>query len=235
MGRTRVVRRSLAVSVLLAVSVALAQSAAQELRKLPPDYPALAYRMRITGVIAERYPALLAGNSSGTPVVTVLFNPDGTVAATRLETLGDGVRELTVSEAQFAPFGEAASHLQYIAAAHMALPGTTALVVFAQRDSHELDRTLVERYFPEIGTQKLPPDTRLWLLFTHEGTVVRSGEEPLDPGHFPKTLERRFPGVHTTESSLTAVIAPDGKPFLDTSRHPLQLECVWLSADSRLP
>jgi hypothetical protein len=109
------------------------------------------------------------------------------------------------------------------------------VVVFGARDSRDLDRALVQRYFPDALKRKAPPEGELWLLFTHDGEVVERGEEPLSPLSFPKTLEARYPGIHTAESTLASVVGVDGKPLIDATRHPLKLECVWLSADSPVP
>jgi len=83
-------------------------------------------------------------------MVTVLLEADGTLADTALEVLPCASRSLTASESQFARFGLKAGDLRYLGESRIQTPLNTMLVVFGGRDSHTLDRALIERYFPNV-------------------------------------------------------------------------------------
>jgi len=121
-----------------------------ELRKLPPAPEVQPYRQRLEAVIERRYPELLTEEIAGTAMVTVLLEADGTLADTALEVLPDDSKDLTASESQFARFGLSAGDLRYLGELQIQTPLNTMLVVFGGRDSHTLDRALVERYFPDV-------------------------------------------------------------------------------------
>jgi hypothetical protein len=110
-----------------------------ELQKPTPDPQVQPYRDRLVALIEGRYPQLLTQKIAGTAMVTVLFDSDGTLAASNLEVLPTAVTALTVSEMQFASFGLDAGELTYIGISRIPLPPNTVVVVFGARDSRKLD------------------------------------------------------------------------------------------------
>jgi hypothetical protein len=206
-----------------------------ELEKLPPDAYVHPYRERITVLIKKRYPQLLVGNLLGTPVLTVLFNATGTIARSDLQITAQRSGALTATETQFERLGLRSGELQYVGVAHVQLPGGTALVVFGERTSEDLDRRLVEHYFPNVMTQRVNAGDSLWILFDHSGHVLEIGEEGLRPIDVKKTLERRYRGIRIAAMTESPVIARDGHRIEDAARVPLTLHCVWLTTDSATP
>lgn len=214
---------------------AFAQPLDVDLRKPPPDSGSQAYSGRLTALIKDRYPSLLNGKPSGTPVVTVVFNPDGSVAQSALDLLSGKERELSVSEGKFARFGFNSGDLQYIGVDRVSLRATSVIVVVGALQPKNLDRELVDRLFPKLLDSKPPANEQIWILFDHEGKVVKRGEETVDPSRLVETLQRRYPEIHTAEVTLTSVVKRDGRPLEDADGNAVQLESVWLAARSPLP
>jgi hypothetical protein len=168
-------------------------------------------------------------------MVTVLFDPDGTLAGADLQVFSGALSVLTASELQFARFGLTAGELRYIGVARIQLPLNTVLVVFGGRDSRDLDRALVERFFPKVLVQGVSVGQGIWILFDHEGQVLRTGEEQFDPAKLRKILEARYSGIRTSGMTVTPILARDGRPIRSASHEEPQLYCVWLAADSPVP
>jgi hypothetical protein len=101
--------------------------------------------------------------------------------------------------------------------------------------ARDLDRALVQRFFPQVLAQRAPLKEGVWILFDHEGRVLRTGQEPLEPEHLREVLEQRYPGIQTSDMTATPVVGPNGRPIKDAHGHPLQLTCVWLASGSPLP
>ena len=168
--------------------------------------------------------------------MTILFNSDGTLANTHVEFTREGTATLAASEEQFARFGLSAGRMQYIGVGRIQLPTTQAVVIFGAADTRELDRALIERFFPEALTRRAPANRHLWILFDHEGRVLRTGEDLIAPENLRATLEARFPGIHTAADMTSGpVLGPDGRPVENLDHHALELDCVWLTQDSVLP
>jgi hypothetical protein len=206
-----------------------------EVRKAAPDAQVQPYRERLEALIKGRYPRLLAEKITGTAMVTVLFDPDGTLARADLQVFSGAFSVLTASELQFARFGLTAGELRYIGVERIQLPLNTVLVVFGGRDSRDLDRALVERFFPKVLVQGGSPNEAMWILFDHEGRALRTGEEHFDPAKLRKILEARYPGIRTSDMTVTPILARDGRPIRSSSHEAIQLYCVWLVADSPVP
>lgn len=223
-----------ALSLAMASSWVLGQTLAPELRKPAPDAQALPYRERLETLIEVRYPRLLTEKLAGTAMVTVLFEPDGTLSGTNLEAIPQSSEPLTASEAQFARFGLAAGELKYIGVARIQLSLNTVLVVFGARDSRQLDHALVERHFPQALIEGLPAGQSIWILFDHAGQVLRSGQESVIAATLRKTLETRYPGIRTEAMTVTPVLGKAGAGHKELHAS-LQLYCIWLAADSPLP
>ena len=205
-----------------------------ELQKPPPDAIAPSHE-RMTALIKERYPQLLLGHLSGTPVLTVLLNADGTIARSDLEISQQSAGTLTVTEFQFAPFGLRPGELQSVGVEREQLPHGAVLIVSGTRSSVELDRALVERYFPKVMTERVPAGEELWILFDHSGNVLKFGEEILPSADLKDTLEQRYRGILISAITVSSVIAPDGRQIEDTAQVPLHLDCVWLTTNSPSP
>ena len=219
----------------LAAATAAAQPSTPELRKGPPDSGSRGYDKRLTTLIERRYPELNASKPPGIPVVTVLLNYDGSVVGTSLEFAPEGSPVLTASEEKFARFGLSAGRMQYIGVGRIQLPTTQAVVIFGAGDSRDIDRALLERFFPNALTRQAPPNDQLWILFDQEGYAVRTGEEVIAPKDLRQALEARFPGIRTADMTTAPVYGRDNRPLEDLGHHPLVLDCVWLTADSALP
>jgi hypothetical protein len=125
--------------------------------------------------------------------------------------------------------------LRYLGESRIQTPLNTVLVVFGGRDSHTLDRALIERYFPDVLSQGVAPQMRIWILLDHEGRVLRTGEEAFDSGTLKTVLETRYAGIRTAEMTTSQVLARDGKPVTDSAGEALQLHCVWLAPGSPTP
>jgi hypothetical protein len=186
-------------------------------------------------LIQDRYPQLLTQAVEGVPVLTVLFNLYGEIVRSDLTISSRPPSELAASEASFRRFGLPLGDLQYVAAASIQTPANTVLVVFGGLGSRSVDRSLVQRFFPQVLSQGVPLNEALWILFDHDGRVVRTGEEHFALGSLRSILENRYPGIRTSDITATPVVGPDGQPMKDPHGRSLQLTCVWLASDSPLP
>ena len=75
----------------------------------------------------------------------------------------------------------------------------------------------------------------IWILLDHEGRVLRTGQEHFKSGHLRQILEKRYPGIRTSDMTATPVLGRDGQTIRDMLGQPFQLYCVWLVAGSPLP
>jgi hypothetical protein len=222
------------VFVMLWTSLALAGSDAGDLRKPAPGEELQPFRERLMTLVRERYPQLLTAETQGTPVLRVLFNSDGTIARSDLEITSEHMEELTARRSQFARFHLEPGALKYLGAGHLPLPGRTALVIFGGLGSNELDRALIERYFPAVAKHALPVGEGVWILFDQEGRVLRTGTERIDPGTLRQTLEARYPGIRTSDMAVSPV-ARDRNLVKNSSEAETQLYSVWLAVRSPPP
>jgi hypothetical protein len=207
-----------------------------ELQKPAPDARVQPFRERLTVLVKEQYPQLLAGSLVGTPVITVLFNPDGTVARSDLQVLAQIPNTLTASEAQFQRLGLGrAGELQYVGEARVQLPHSTVFVIFGARSSEALDRELVERYFPDVFKSGVKSGESLWILFDHQGHALKRGAEVLQTADLKKLMETRYPGIRISDATVAPVIGADGRPVENSQHEALRLNSLWLAADSPAP
>ena len=220
--------------LVIGLSLALCGADA-ELRKPAPNPEARPYREQLQTLIRERYPQLLTDTASGTPVLTVLFNLYGDIVRSELEVSSRPPGELAASEQSFSHFGALVGDLQYVAAASIETPANTVFVVFGGLGSRQLDRSLVQRYFPQLLSKGAPPNEGIWILFDHDGRVLQTGQEHFAPATLRNVLESRYPGIRTADMTATAVVGADGRPLKDPRGQPVQLTCVWLASDSPLP
>ena len=206
-----------------------------DLRKPAPDAEAQPYRERLETIIGARYPKLLTEKVAGTPVVTVLFDPHGDLIRAELTLSRQPAALLSASEEQFSRFGVASGRLRYIGAGRVQLPLNTVLVVFGGMDSQDVDRALVKLYFPTVLIKGASGNMGIWILFDHDGRVVRSGEEPFEPSELRTLLEERYAGIKTSSMTVAPVLGENGRPIRNSSQQTLQLHCVWLAVGSPLP
>lgn len=234
MAQSRIPGRGLG-ALVVAMVCGVAGAAPSDLLKPAPDARMQPFRERLTGLVRENYPQLLIGSFVGTPVLTVLFNPDGTVARSSLQLYTEPSGQLTATESQFAAFGLRSGELQYVGEARLELSSRTVLVVFGARSSQVLDRELVEQYFPRAVTGDFKVGENLWILFDHAGHVLKHGVEAVNPSNLAKTLEARYPGIHISDATVAPVMGRDDHPVENSRHHGVELNCLWLTADSPLP
>ena len=232
-SRTRFRCNSLGLA--LFTSIAWAQATVTELRKPAPDSQAQPYREGLEALIKARYPELLTQKIAGTAVVTILFDGEGTPERSDLKVVTTPPGALTASEEDFARFGLTASELKYIGVARVTLPLNAALVVFAAHDSRQLDYALVQRFFPEALMSPSAVTGTLWILFDHEGRVLKTGQEPTPSADLLRVLHRRYPAIQVSETAVTTVIGSDGHPIQRSSQETLQMSSFWLAAGSPTP
>jgi hypothetical protein len=206
-----------------------------ELRKPAPDAMLQPSRERLAALVRARYPQLLSARLTAIPVVTMLFNPDGSVARSNLQILAQTSGTLTAAETRFADFGVRSGELQYLGETPVQLPNATVLVVFGARSDEVLDRELVERYFPQVLTSGIPGGQTLWILFDHDGHVRKYGAERIQSADLRKMMKIRYPGIHIADASIEPIMSRSGRPLEDLQHEAVHLSCLWLAADSALP
>jgi hypothetical protein len=123
----------------LASWLALAAPQAPDLQESAPDTAVHPDRRQLEAIIRLQYPQLVTQRFAGVPVVIVLLNHDGTLAATDLEISAKDPGELTASTLPFARFGPKARHLSYIGVVRFELPLNTVLVMFGGRNTSDPD------------------------------------------------------------------------------------------------
>jgi hypothetical protein len=194
------------------------------------------FRERVTELVRERYPQLLSDKQPGTAVLIVLFNSDGTIAASDVQTYALHSETLTADETQFERFGLQSGDVRYVGVDRIELPVGSVLVIFGARSSQSLDRALVQRYFPSILTEYPPADQTLWILFDHAGNVLSYGQDTLIAIDLEDALEARFPGIRISDTSVTAVAVREAHAGQSCPGDRfVQLHLVWLARDSPVP
>lgn len=119
-----------ALASVLLTCLAWAAPEASDVEESTPDTAVHPDRQQLETIIRNRYPELLTQRFAGVPVVTVLLNHDGTLAATNFEVSLRDPEALVVTRLHFARFGLKARDLSYIGTAHLELPLNTVLVMF---------------------------------------------------------------------------------------------------------
>lgn len=203
-----------------------------ELRKPAPDV-LRPTKETLADLVRIRYPQLLE-QVTGTPVVTMLFDPDGSVMRSNLTILAQNSGTLTATAARFEGWDVRVGELQSLGEVPVQLPHARALVIFGIRSDGILNRELVEHYFPEALTSGVPDGQRLWVLFDHEGHVRRYGVEGMPSADLRKRMQHRYPGVDITEVTVEQVMDRGGHPVEDRKHATLKLNCLWLAANSPL-
>ena len=255
-------RHSLALTgALIVLATSLGASAAAldppspttELHKLPPDdATARQLNQRLQALVKERYPQLLQQPVSGTPVVNVLFKDDGSVDYSNSE-IAAGSPEGLLGKAYYAQhLHMPEEEVAYVGIQRVVSPTTGQIVwvTFTQRkrlntppptnvlpapDTRSIDRSLVQRYFPEALQGGVSTQTRLWVLFDSEGNVLRTGTDSSRPAALTGVLETEYPGIQTGFITATPVTNDQMQSVKTLSGEPLQLFSVWLAKGSALP
>jgi hypothetical protein len=125
---------------LMLSSLARAAPQAPGVEEFAPDTAVHPDRQQLETIIRQRYPQLVTQRFAGVPVVIVLLNHDGTLAATDLEIGPTDPDKLTVSRQHFSRFGLKARDLSYIGVARVELPLNTVLVMFGGRSTSAPER-----------------------------------------------------------------------------------------------
>ena len=185
-------------------------------------------------LIRERYPDILTHTFVGTPVVSVLVEPTGRITRSKLEVFTGPPSRFVVSESQIARLAPAGRHVTNTGREIVKISNTTVIELFAIMDSHELDRALVERFFPKVLKEGVPSGEGIWMLFDHGGRVLRAGEGHIELSNLRRMLELRYPGIQTASAASFPVVGRDGQP-LKIRRSLVRLYCVWLAIGSVVP
>ena len=214
---------------------ALAALAEEELRRPRPQPRARPDGARLASVIKREYPQLLVERIAGTVLVTLLVDARGGALQTDLQVVAPDVTLTIAGESHFARFGLAASDLEFVGVGSVSLPANTVVVVFAGIDSLAVDQALVKRCFPGVLTHGASLGKRLWVLFDHGGRFVAAGEDSFEPADLRSMLERRFPEIRTSVTSVAILVNGEASGSAKTRRQTVRLHCVWLAVGSRLP
>jgi beta-lactamase regulating signal transducer with metallopeptidase domain len=242
-------------SLVIAASLVLAATglsapagdSSMALRKPPPGHDG-AVPEKFAALIKDRYPSLATQASGGTPVVTVLFNHDGTVARTDMEIFQGSPRDFKASAAQFGRFGLTPDTVGYVGEQGLDFGTNVILVVYTERgaqhfpftsnlfpNSRMIDRALAERFFPTAVERGVPAGEGIWVLFDRDGAVLRTGQESFDPDKLTHILESRYPGIKASDMTVTPVVDANMQPVKTASGGELHLHSVWLDVGSPLP
>lgn len=247
--------------VLVILAASLGASAAaldppnstMELRKLPPsEVPAQQLNQRLQALVKERYPQFWQQQVSGAPVVNVLFKDDGSVDYSNSEIAAGSPEGLLGRQYYAQHLHMPEEEVAYVGLQRVVSPvtGQTVWVTFTQRkrpnspppknvlhgrDTRSIDRSLVQRYFPEALQGEVSTQTRLWVLFDSEGNVVRTGTDTSGPAALTEVLETRYPGIDTEFIHTSPVTNEEMREVKTASGEPLRLFSVWLRKGSPLP
>ncbi len=207
-----------------------------ELQKPPPSARMQPFRERVTALVRQHYPQLLTEKQAGTAFLIVLFNSDGTIAASDVQTYASHSMTLTADETQFERFGLQGGEMRYVGVDRITLPSGSVLVIFGARSSQSLDRALVQRYFPRVLTEGPAADQTLWILFDHAGNVLSFGQDTLIAIDLKYALEARFPEIRISDTSVTRVVVHEEHPEQSCPGDRVaQLHLLWLAPDSPVP
>jgi hypothetical protein len=93
---------------------------------------------------------------------------------------------------------------------------------------------LVERFFPKVIKEGVSSGEGIWMLFDHEGRVLRTGEEHIELSKLRGMLELRYPGIQTASAASFPVVGRDGQP-LKIRQSSVRVNCAWLAIGSVVP
>ena len=202
-------------------------------------------------LLASRYPRLFEANNVETPVITVLFNEDGTIEKSSQTTVPQKIEKIEATREMFASLGLTPDAVPYVGVMGMRSPTDPAksvLMLFTERatpgkrfvshvapDTSEVDREIYWLYFPAAVKNGVRAGEAPWVLLDRAGHVLRSGQEPVDASGWNRTLENRYPGIRTEGITVTPLIDDKGEAIADRAGKGLQLHSVWLAPGSPPP
>ena len=229
-----------------------ALAAASAVLKPPPggaNSPGFLLGQKFELLLRDRYPELLRGEFTGTPIVAVLMNGDMTVAnsAQAMTIPTDGKQAIT--KELFGVLGLAPEEVPYSGAMNMQLPDKPdkhVVIAYTERgkagddfvsemfpDTRKLDRELFAQEFPEARSG-IAAGENPWMLLDRRGAMLRKGIEPITP-QWEKTLEKRFAGIETREMTVTGLSNEAGETLRDVAGKNVHLHLIWLAPESPLP
>ena len=203
----------------------------------PPQYV-----LDFEGLLKKQYPRLLTDKASGVPVVVVLFDRAGYLErSAAAETFNGNPQDFRAPDSLFDRFGISRDALGWIAVQGIETKANTVLVVFSYRkdprsnypparlfpNTSVVDRAIVARFFPDAIEHGVAAGEGMWVLFDHDGNVLRTGREPFEPQDLGNMLESRYRGIKISTITVTPVTRPSGTE--------LQLHSLWLDSASPLP
>jgi hypothetical protein len=206
-----------------------------QLQKPAPDARQQPSEEWLTAFIRMRYPELPGGRIAGTSVVVVLFNPDGSLVRSTLLPTAPTPSTVTATEFLFRGFGLRSEELRDVGEMSVQVSEVTVLVVLGTRSDAILDRELVGQYFPQALSSGVSGDESLWILFDYRGYVRKYGTDRVSSVDLRDLLEQRYPGIHIAQATVAPVMGRGGKPPHDLKDQTLELNCLWLTADSPAP
>jgi beta-lactamase regulating signal transducer with metallopeptidase domain len=202
-------------------------------------------------LLNSKFPGLLEEKVAGTPVVVALINEDGSITRAEKFISPEPMENVNATKATFAMLGLDEASVPYVGNMGMRSPNDPSkvlLVVYTELakpgetfvsrvapDTRAVDRAIFDRYFSATAKKGVPAGEGLWVLLDHEGHVLRSGQEPISPPQWNRTLESRFPGIRTEGITVTPITDAENKPIKDRGGKDLHLHSVWLAPDSPPP
>ena len=226
-----------------------------ELHKAPPGGDASQQlNLRFEALVKERFQQLLQQRGTGTPVVNVLFNDDGSVDMADYGIAPENP-EVSINKTYFAQHFHLATDEVAFVGLQGVVSGTTGqriIIAFTQRkqsnvpdvpsapllgvpDTRSIDRSLVERYFPDAFRGVMSDQARLWVLFDSDGNVLRTGTDSSGPAALTGVLEAEYPGIKTQFITATPVTDGHLQNVMTSSGESLELFSVWLQKGSARP
>jgi len=106
--------------------------------------PAKNCRAEFEALLDSHYRQLLTHTVNGTPVFTVLFDPNGRITHVHLELSSRPPDEIPASRDRFRRFGIPESNLQYVWTGTVVSPANTIVVILGGADSRAVSRSLLQ-------------------------------------------------------------------------------------------
>lgn len=200
-------------------------------KKLPPTYEETPnWIRRAEQLVGTKYPELVRENTPGTPVVSILFSADGGIEQSDYFVFAASAREYEVGDEHFYRFGvlseevgptvattmvfatDKSNEVLVLATERLSTKGSSLYPVFP--DTGEVDRQLVDHYFPDLREGDAEKGEQIWLLFDRDGNVLRSGRE-YGADSVRHAVERRFPGLLIQEQLATPVTLSSGSSSIE--------------------
>jgi hypothetical protein len=199
-------------------------------------------------LLREQYPELLEQKFAGTPVVVALVNADWSIERSAKTLVPEPIESIKGDKLMFGILGLADEEIAYVGMMGMKQSPESSqhiLMLYTERktpgirfvsrlapDTRAADRAFFRQAF--AGRDSIPAGQQPWVLLDRSGKVLRSGVEHMDPDTGFGQLQQRY-GVRTQEVTVTPLTSENGEPLLDQGGKELQLNALWLAADSPAP